>query len=434
MATNADVISAQMERVKPKLQTWIETSNSLAAILRKSASSDKVSAFNTTDAFGTPGISAFRIPVEIYDGGDYRAVSLDEGDFGAGSSMKTQYMTIGYFATDLVVQLSQLEMDATATSEQAVVNVFSKSLSRMVTQMQAYDDAGSFGDGTGVLATGSGVGSPAGSNPTYALEPNFGPQRLRVNQPVGVYDTTLVTKKNAATVRVASIDPAGKSVTLTGTVTSPVNTDKLVFDGLTGTLTTGSYRLGLYTFQNSATSGSTLGLNRATYNEVVTPNVNAAGPLVPAHGQLLWDTIIQRRDEEAYKGLMGILHQTQKAAIKLQGIAISDWMRGPKDDMIDILPGDNADLSVKFAGIMHKVCKKNDRSRIDWFNPKNFGYAKLHDIKFHEVEGRKIFEQRSSTGTVKAGCYVIMKQADNLYSADPGAAGLISGLTLPQGY
>lgn len=439
MATNGQLVAAQLEAVDPEVHDWFESSDTVAQWLRSGTKNHQISPFNTQDLFGQAGLQGFRIVIKNYRGGDVRAVNLDGGDFGDGSNMAFSYMTIGYFATALIQNFSQLQMDGMVTNAQAVVKYFQDQISGMLEELQWYDDAGCFGDGTGVIAAGAGSGSPAGTNPTYNLEPNFGPQRLRVNQPVGVWDTTLATYKNSGTVRVKSIDTVAKTVSLTGTVTSPVNTDKITFDGLSGSapLSTGSYRLGIYTFQNASSSGSTLGLTRSTNPEVITPYVNAAGPLVPAHAMLLQDTLIQRRDEAAYRDLFGFLHQTQRAQIVLNGLAITDWMRtSTNDELIDLLPKNiKAEDTVKLCGVMHQTAKKADRSRVDWLNKKQFGYVQLDKVKFHQdMDGRRLFEGRSSTGTVTAKWQSILRQQDNLYSADPGAGGMIYGLTLGQGY
>ena len=434
-ATNADVVGGQFEKVRPKLQEWYETTTLVSGLIRKASESHKISAWTQTLNGGTT-LSAFRVPLMRYVGGDYGTFSYDEGDLGGGSSMRVDFMTIGYFPAEYAVEISSLAKEATASSEQAVVDVFKYHLKKSMKEMQHYEDTGYHQDGTGVLATANGTGTPAGSNPTYNLESTFGPQRLRYNQPVDVYSNDTTTQRGTG-LRVTSYDLVGKTVTLSGTVTGPTNTDKIAFKGMSATLSTGSWKNGLYTFNNSATSGTTLGLNRATVVEIVTPNVAAGSTsLVPAHGLLLNDQIIQRRDEEALAGMVGIAHQAQRAAVYNTGIAISEWHRGPSDKMIDVVPADiKQSTTFTWTGVKHYVSKKQDRSRIDWIIPKNWGRAMLHDLKFHEVEGRRIFELRSSTtGFPKAGMTFYLIQSENIYNVDPGAGGMITGLSLPSGY
>jgi hypothetical protein len=441
-ATNADVVNGQFEKVRPKLQEWFDSTTLVAGLIKRAAESHRVSAWSA-GSVGSGGVSAFRVPLMRYVGGDYGTFSYDEGDLGGGSSMRVDFMTIGYFPTEYAVEISSLAKESTASSEQAVVDVFKYHLKKSMKEMQHYEDTGFHQDATGVLASGIGTGSPVNTSPsTYALDANFGPQRLRYNQPLDIFKSDLSVQNNAGgPVRVSSYDLIAKTVTLSWpgavTVTNAAATDKLCFRGMAATVSAGSWKNGIYTFNNSATSGYTLGINRATVPEVVTPNI-AAGTvaLVPAHGLLLNDQIIQRRDEDALAGLVGIAHQAQRAAVYFTGIAISEWHRGGSDKMIDIVPADiKQSTTFQFCGIKHYVSKKQDRSRIDWIIPKNWGRAMLHDLKFHEVEGRRLFELRSSsTGFPKAGFCFYLISTDNIYNVDPGAGGVISALALPSGY
>ena len=51
-----------------------------------------------------------------------------------------------------------------------------------------------------------------------------------------------------------------------------------------------------------------------------------------------FQALIQRRDDEAYAGVIGICHPAQRVSWYLQGITISNWFRGPSDKMIDLAP------------------------------------------------------------------------------------------------
>lgn len=430
-ATNADVISAQMEKVRPVLQDWYETSSKISSKIKKQSEAHKVSAWVYP---GTTTQAGFRIPVGIYRGGDFGTFDYNGGDLGGGSSMNIQAMTLGYYPTKLGFELTTLEIEATASNEQSVVNVFRKQIGDAMKEMQVYEDISFHQDGTGVIANGDGLTTPTGTT-VYTLEPNFGPQRLRLNMTVDVYNAALTVKKSSGTVRVSAINWIAKQVTLTGTVTSPLSDDAIAIAGMSATLAVGSYENGLYTFNNSATSGTTLGINRATYSEIVSPNINAGGPLVPAMGLALKDQMTQRRDDEVLDGLWGIIHMSQRAAIYLTGIAISEWMRKPSEKMIDIVPeGSDYKGTVQWCEVEHFISKRQDRSRVDWINSKIWGRVMIHDLKFYEVEGRRIFENRGSNGNVYAGCRFYLVRAENKYSSDGGSGGFISSLSLPPTY
>lgn len=436
-ATNADVVAAQKEVIRPKLQELIETTTGVGALFKRASESFKVSTW-TQALSGGQTLGGFRVPLKQWNGGDWGVVDYNEGDLGSGSSMKLVFMTGSVLTRRLAVELSSLEMEATATNEQAVANVFKEQMKASIKEVQAYFDTDCHGSGNGVLATGNGTGTSGNTNPTYNLEANFGTQRLRYNQPVDVYDTTLATKKG--TLRVATLDPVAKTVGLTGTVTGAgfVNTDALAVTGMSPTLATGSYASGIYTFQNSAKSGFTLNLDRSVVVEIVTPNVAAANqPLNPNFGLLLKDQITQRRDQEAMSNFRGIAHMSQRAAWYNVGIGISEWQRGTKDKMIDVMPSEtDYNTTFEMTGVTHIISKKQDRSRIDWVKPATWCRILLFEPKWHESpEGKRFFEVRSSTtGNVVAGWQEFFIVSENIISADCGLGGFVSGLQIPSGY
>lgn len=436
-ATNADVVGMQKEVVRPKLQELFETTTGVGALFKRAGESFKVSTW-TQALSGGLTLGAFRAPLMQFVGGDWRYISYDEGDMGSGSGLKVTFFTGSVLIRALAIELSSLAMEATATNEQAVANVFREQMKRTIKETQAYYDTECHTSGNGVLATGSGTGSPnATTNPTYNLEPNFGPQRLRYNQPVDVYSNNLATKRGSG-LRVTTMDPVGKTVGLTGTGTGFANDDQLAVAGLSPTLATGSASNGMYTFQSSATSGFTLNVNRATVVEIVTPNVSAGSQaLSPNYGLLLKDQIIQRRDQEAMSNFRGIAHMSQRAAWYQTGINISEWHRSTSDKMIDIVPKDtDYNTTFEMTGVTHIISKKQDRSRIDWIKPANWGRILVFEPKWHESpDGKRFFEVRSqSTGNVVSGWLEFMIVGENLLNFDPGCGGFISSLQLPSGY
>lgn len=440
-ATNADVVGGMLENVRKKLQPLFEMTTGVGAFIKRASEEHRISTWQQSLSSGQTQ-QAFRVPLQRYEGGDYGTFSYDEGDLGGGTSTLLNFMSFGYFPDVLGVEISSLAAESTATSEQAVLNVVKYQLKMAIKTMQVYYDTGIHQDGTGVIATANGTGAtPSGTNPTYILEPNFGPQRLRYNQPVDIYDSTLATKRNAATVRVASFDYGAKTVSLTGTVTTPSTTDRLAFRGMAATLAVGSWRNGLYTFNNSATSGFTGGLDRAVVTELVPSSVNAsssgtAQALVPAMPLLLNDLRTQRRDEDVLSGTKGISHMSQRAAWYLQGQVISNWFRGAQDKMIDLVPGPTkGSTTFDMADITYMISKKQDRSRVELFVPNTWCRVLLHDLKYHETpDGRKFFELRSTTtGNPKAGFQFYMVGAENIVCVDPASGGFIGGLAIVSG-
>src|SRR5579859_4017748 len=164
--TNADVIAGQWENYRPKLQELLETTYGVGAKIKKASETHRVSTWSQALSSGQT-LQACRFPIMRYVGGDYGTFSYDEGDLGGGSMTREDFMTLGYFPDEYAVELPQLSIKATATSEQAVANVLKLQLKKAITEMQHYYDTGLHQDGTGVLATANGTGSPGGTNPTY---------------------------------------------------------------------------------------------------------------------------------------------------------------------------------------------------------------------------------------------------------------------------
>ena len=79
-----------------------------------------------------------------------------------------------------------------------------------------------------LLAAGNGVGTPASSNPVYNYDP-LQPFRLSVGDGVDIYNSSV---KKGSALTVTAINITSHTVTLSGTVTSPLNTDLLAATGL----------------------------------------------------------------------------------------------------------------------------------------------------------------------------------------------------------
>jgi hypothetical protein len=433
---NSQTIPVQLETVRKELPMYYDNADTIYNAVVKPAKAGKHQISSWTA--GSGAIAGFRIPIEQYAGGVLRAISLDDGDLGPGNMPTYQYMTIGYFALGLQYLLPSLTMQSTQTDAQATVNVWKNTLKKAIPEITNYSDILFHTAGDGVLATGIGTGSaPSGTNPVYFLEPNFGPQRLRLGQTVDVYSGDGATLRGT-NLLVAAVNTVTKTATLTGTVTGPTNADIIAVAGLAVTLAAGSCRLGMYNFNNSATSGTTLTLSRTTVSELVTPNVTASAALSPAFALALKDQLIQRRSQEAYKGIIGISHMAQRAQAFFTGDAIAEWqVRGSTvGTSLDRVPvNSDEDSDFTFGTVKHMVSKRQDRSRVDWVTPQQWGRVNLQELDFFKrPDGSYVFEDRSSTGTVKTGMFFSLITSDNIYCADPGSGGIISNLTIPAGY
>lgn len=424
MVVSTDVLQAQIEKVRPKVQELFETSDTVAALIKKGGEAEIISE------------KLYRIPLVTRRGGSFRSFNADGGDMGTGTGLSVTNLEAGYIYSDYAVELSKYAMDATAKGEQAVLNAFSYNFKNAMKELQAMDDQVFHTNGNGVLtssvgASATGTWGASLTTYTFASATDFvGVSRLRPGNIVSVYNNAGSSERTgtASTTefQIDHIDTINKVVYLNDTVTGAATTDILAVAGLSPTLASfqstwplsgDSFRHGLYYFNDANTANYLLGQLKSNVTELLANNVNAASlPLAHVHGLILQDQIINRRDEDAYRGLIGLSHMSQRTAVYNIGIALSEWFRGKNDKMIDVMPGGvQYSDTFPFVGVTMKLDKRQDKSRLDFIIPKLWGRAMLHDTKFHEVEGRTIFEVRTSTGTVAAAVLFYLVQSYDYY-------------------
>lgn len=443
-ASTSQLVPTMMEQVRPKLQSLeVKLQSAFAKMFEKAAEKHNVSAWTA----GSGAVLAWRIPVELSPGGDMSVISLDGGDLGTGSMMNTAYMTIGAFETDVAFNIPARSAYATKTQAQAISNVMQKSIGGALKETALYNEIGLFNDGVGVIATATAVSGSgnAGTDVVYTLETaNFTFDQIRgKGQLIDIADSGLVLRHVGA--RVKSINFAANQVTITAGLVNytPSATDRIVFPGMgpitSTTLASGSFRYGLYTYNTTNTTGSLLGLAYSNAYELACPTVNMSGgfftPSVIFAGK---SQLIQRRDDEAYAGIMGVCHMAQRTGWYLEGITIANQQIRPGESAKNIdLAGQGTAYGDTFeAGdITHHVSRYASKSRVDWFSPKNMGYVQLTDLDFFQSpEGQRIFVGRSATtGNPTAGFQFYIANTRNYYSADPGCSMVAYNGAIPAG-
>lgn len=444
-ATNANVVSTMLEQVDPSFPAlMVKQQSKFAKMFIKAAPKHQVSAWTA----GSGAVLAWRIPIQRSVGGDYQAVNLNGGDLGTGSMMNTAYMTIGAFTSDIAFNIPTLTQFATSNKKQAITDVLQASLTGAVTETALYDEIGLFQDGTGILANATAVVSGngnAGTDVVYQLETtNFGVNRIRgYQQLVDIANGSNVLLNVGA--RIASINFASSQVTVTaGPVNyTPTATDQICFPGMgpisSTTLASGSWRYGIYTFNTTSTSGSLLGLSYASTYELACPVVNASSafwaPSMVFAGKA---QLIQRRDDAAYAGTIGVCHTAQRTAWYLEGITIANQMARPGEALKSMdLAGQGTEYGDTFdAGdVTHHVSRYANKTRVDWLGPKNFGIVQLQDPGFiQNAEGGRVFEGRiAATGNPAAGSQFYVHNTRNLYTVDPGCSVVTYALGVPPG-
>lgn len=444
-AQASQLIPTMLESVNPELPALLAAKTSkFAQKFNNSTDAHQVSVW-AAGTVGSGGVSAYRIPVQISIGGDYQAVNLNGGDLGTGSMMNTAFMTLGAFENDIAYNISTRSIMATKGNRQATANVLKKSLGSAISETALYDEIGLFQAGDGVLMNATavtGAGTAATSVTYTAEQANFSVNRIRgQGQLVDVTDSAGVMR--AVGLRVTNVSVSAGTVTLlVGAVGySPTATDQIVFPGMgpitTTTIGAGSWRNGIYTFNTTNTAGSLLGLPYATAGEIACPVVNAGAQFfTPSLIYAGKTQLVQRRDDDATNGIIGICHMAQRTSWYLDGLNIAtQFIRtGESAKSIDtagqgIAYGDTFDA----GDVTHSVSRYASKSRVDWVVTRNFGRVNYDETQFFtSPEGQRMYVGRSTTtGNPQAGFQFYVLNTNNLYSIDPGCCLVVYNMAIP---
>lgn len=446
-----DVVLAQQEKVRQKLQPIFESSSEVAGMIQK-AGGEKVEVSRYL----------YRVPLQKYRGGNFHKYNADGGSLGIGTGMSITSLEAGYITTVRSYRVTDEEKDTSATSAQSVVNVFEKTLADAMTEAQVDDDITLHQDGTGIL-TGQSSATNGSTTLTFAgATDTLGINRLREGMCVDAWDATAATKRvpssGTAPTFIESIDYTNKIVTLSQSIASLTATDILAFPNLDvygpstlvsfsstwpgGGLTNGagltgdSFRHGIYYMNDATTSNYYLGRLKSTIPQLLATRVNASSAAF-TFGMVLQglDGITQRRDTTATQGLRGICHMKQRQAIFQIGVNISNIWLKPGDSngtMPDMMP---KNISYKdmfyLCGVPTMISKRQYTDRIDFINPSIIGRAQTHDIRFKKVGGKTVFEVRGSDGTISASTEFHIEQAFDYVGYDSGCGMYVDSLAVP---
>ncbi len=445
-----DVVPAQIEKVRQKLQPIFESSSEVSSMIKK-AGGDKVEISRYL----------YRIPLQLYRGGNFHKYNADGGSLGIGTGMSLSSLQAGYITSLRSYRVTDEESDTSSTTAQSVVNVFQKTLADAMTEAQIDDDITLHTDGTGFLTNQSSAATS--TTITFAgTTDTLGVNRLREGMCVDVWDATGANKRaptsGSAPTFITNIDYNGKMVTLSQSIASITSTDTLAFpnldiygpatltsfsstwpgQGLTNGpgLTGDTFRHGMYYANDATTSNYYLGKLKSTISQLLATHISASSALF-SFGLVLQglDAITQRRDKEATKGLRGIAHMKQRQAIFQIGINISNIFLKPGDSqgkMPDLMPNNIGYTDMFYlCGIPCMISKRQFNDRIDFINPALWGRAQLYDIRFKSVAGQNVFPVRGSDGTLSASREFHIQQAFDYVDYDPGVGFYVDTLAVP---
>lgn len=422
--TNSVELYQQSEVINPKIQGWVNRIATLTNLIPK-----KPVRISERD---------FRLPALVAEAGIEGTYNPNGGEVGRGQNEQGTVMIVPFYPYRMAWELTQSAMDATETSEQALVSNFKNVMKKAPRQFADFIDRTFFTDGTPVLARAVATATVGGVT-TYTLDNTFGPNRLRRGQFVNPYSADLTTARVTSvtalgTSRITSVAWQTNTITLADLITAAAATDALTWTGLSGASPVGPY--GLYYWNSSAQTGTTATLDRAAEPEVQSNSVSGAAGLSYILGLNLFHTILRRRGgDESMQGMLGIASLNAHAAAvgQVMNIQRIDLPNGPTNEMKDLLPSINLDFP--FAGIKHKVTPLQDATRLDWISPsKTWGIGRMSDTKFYEQGGQRFFPTYGTGGSPNASTWFAMTCNQNFFCENPGAQGFVSAIPIDAAY
>jgi hypothetical protein len=420
MLTESQVLANEIERVNPLLPTLFDRDDKFYSTIEK-RNVEKVSARD------------MKVPLELRPGGIFGHFDPDGGDLGLGDGPTFDKATIPVMHLKIGIQWTKKSEWATDDSRKAVLNTFRHLLAKGMAEYRRSVEALCMTAGDGVLGTVSAVANAGGVDTVTLGTDGFGARLLRYGQPVNYYNSALTVNRTAgAEKKIQYLDNPTKTIK-TPTTAGLVATDKVVVAGLSATPPVSIY--GVPYHHNGATSGTWLGLDRATIPEIRGNRVNAgtAALALPYARQAL-SKLGDRlgNDDNTVKRMQAWMHPAQRAAYEELGMNVTVINQGSEG-------GKGLDLyynqdNMRMAGVPIKTSYMWDKTRIDFIVPDAWGRAEMHPVEFYSVEGRKIFELRGASGGVATSLIYYIVGSFNIFMGNPVAGAYIDGLTVPAGY
>jgi len=413
-----DLVFAQMEKVAPKLPDWFGRFDTIVNMINSKADVEKVSERD------------FRATYLTTNGGRVGTYNPDGGGLGLGSAQEGGVMITTYFPFSFRGQITQLASRATAAAEQSRLQGFKKLLKTMIPDFADFiDRAWHMGDGTAVLGTAISQ-STVGGKTVYVMDTTNGVQGFRRGEWYNVYDAALAAPLAGGPFKLASINYATRALTFAVTIAGAGATNKIVFEGTSGATPAGLK--GLLYHNNTATSGTTHGVNRANEPEILV-NVRDGGASVPTvqMGMQIAHQIIERRkiDQGTPSGMMCLVNQKQQANIRQNVWDISNYDLSNGKVNADLMP--KVDMRFMFAGIPAWVDPHQATNRIDYITPQDWSIAEIDPVGWFEMNGNKLFPLYALDGSPAATAWFALYVLRDYLCQNFGNAGVIYNLAQP---
>jgi len=411
--TESQVVAAELERVAPKVPLLFERDAMFYANVEKRPV-EKVSSRD------------MRVPLEIRPGGLFGYYDTAGGDLGRGEGPTFEKATITTVNFKYAVEWHKKTQWSTDDARKSVVNSVKHLLANAMKEFRRMVDANLMTAGDGVVGVVSAI---SGTTLTLGTD-GFGTRLIRHGQKINIYNSTLATDRTTGDERkITTVDPEAKTIIYEGAaVAGVVVGDKIVASGLSGANPVGI--LGVPYHHSNASTGTWLGLDRATYPEIRANRINASGALALPHARRALNKIGERLGQENGMKLKAWLHPCQAQSYEELGQLVTQINKTASAK-------ENLDLYFDVQQIAGVPARKHfnwDKKRIDFVVDEVWGRAEMKPAGFYEEEGRRLFEVRGPSGGVAAATLFYLVASFNTFVNQPPGLSYIDNLDVPTGY
>jgi hypothetical protein len=387
--------------------------------------------------FVAVGEKSYRVPSQITNGWTAGAHDPDGGASITGSGATFNEMVGTFVNFMMAAQLTHKNIFINdGNAKKSLVDIFKLTMAAMAPEWAKFMEVQLHGDGSpfAVTATAHAV---TGGFSVYTGDTIRGVRLLSRGCPVTVYDTTGVTVK--ATTYATKVEYTSNAVTLAVTVAGAAATDRIAYGHFSAANPLGVY--GLEYWNSNASTGTTLGINRANEYEIRATGINVAGALTQDASLLLLDQVAVRSGDDGIDPTqwMGIVPPSQRSVIYASVVSMQrvDVTNGQNDRSLDRLPKGVHGKEFEWAGgIRHRWSAGQKSDRIDYIQwTKNMKRIEAKKLGFFEVDGRKVFAPYSTVnGLPLAANWFAVTASMNYINLIPREGGFLSGLTIPATY
>jgi hypothetical protein len=141
------------------------------------------------------------------------------------------------------------------------------------------------------------------------------------------------------------------------------------------------------------------------------------------------DRVLNKRGEVGT--ILGLSSPAQRAIVYANVMSIQRVdLTGTQAQAVDRLPALKGKKAFMWGDVAHYVDIHQDRTRNDYFDPSDFGRARLDEMKFHQTPGtnQRFFPLYGGSGAPAAGVWFGLTIDEDLYHVNPGATGFAQNL------